>query len=279
MRLEGVFQIDKIIDSALEEDIGNGDITTTSIIDRSTKGQARLIAKEEMLLAGIEIFTRVFTRIDQEITVKCVYHDGDFVPSGYDIGTIHGSLQGILTGERTALNFLQHLSGIATLTRRYVEKTNPSKVKVIDTRKTMPGLRILEKYAVRVGGGFNHRHGLFDGILVKDNHIAAAGSITGALKKIKVNIPHTLKIEVEVEDIKGLEEAIAAGADAVLLDNMSVADMRKAVVLAKGKVLLEASGGVTLETIGEIAKTGVNLVSVGALTHSARSVDISLKMV
>ena len=279
MKLESAFKIDKIIDADLEEDIENGDITTAAIIDRSTKGQATLIAKEEILLAGMEIFTRVFTRIDPEISVKWIYHDGDIIPSGYDIGIIHGSLQGILTGERTALNFLQHLSGIATLTKKYVDKTNPLKVKVIDTRKTTPGLRILEKYAVRVGGGFNHRHGLFDGILIKDNHIAAAGSITRALKKITVNVPHTLKIEIEVEDIKGLEEAIAAGADAILLDNMSVEDMKKAVVLAKGKVLLEASGGVTLETIGEIAKTGVNLVSVGALTHSARSVDISLKMV
>jgi len=278
VKLESDFRIDTIIDAALEEDIGNGDITTASIIDSPAKGKARLIAKEEILLAGLGIFKRVLTRIDPDITVKWNFDDGDTVPRGHVIGKISGSLQGILTGERTALNFLQHLSGIATLTKKYVDKIDPSKIKVLDTRKTTPGLRILEKYAVRVGGGFNHRLGLFDGILVKDNHIAAAGSITKALQKVRETAPHTLKVEVEVEDSKGLEEAIAAGADVVLLDNMSLEDMKKAVLVAKGKVLLEASGGVTLETVGEIGRTGVNLVSVGALTHSARSVDISLEV-
>ncbi|MBN1225965.1 MAG: carboxylating nicotinate-nucleotide diphosphorylase [Deltaproteobacteria bacterium] len=278
MKFESDFRIDKIIDAALEEDIGNGDITTASIIDSPAKGKARLIAKEEILLAGLEIFTRVLTRIDPDITVKWNFDDGDTVPRGHVIGTIAGSLQGILTGERTALNFLQHLSGIATLTKEYVDKTDPSKIRVVDTRKTTPGLRILEKYAVRVGGGFNHRLGLFDGILVKDNHIVAAGSITKAIQKVRETAPHTLKVEVEVEDIRGLEEALTAGADVVLLDNMSLEDMKKAVLVAKGRVLLEASGGVTLETVGEVVKTGVNLVSVGALTHSARSVDISLEV-
>ncbi|TET93591.1 MAG: carboxylating nicotinate-nucleotide diphosphorylase [Desulfobacteraceae bacterium] len=272
-------QIDKIIDSALEEDLGPGDITTSAIIDSSLKGKARLLAKEEIILAGIEVFSRVFSRLDPEIVVECTYHDGDVVPNGYDIGIIRGSMRGMLSGERTALNFLQHLSGIATLTKRYVEKIDPSKVRVIDTRKTTPRLRILEKYAVRMGGGFNHRFGLFDGILIKDNHIAAAGSISKALAKIKANVPHTLKIEVEVEDIKGVEEAIGAGADAILLDNMSVKEMKEAVSIARGRVLLEASGGITLESIGEISKTGINLISIGAITHSARSVDISLEVI
>jgi nicotinate-nucleotide pyrophosphorylase (carboxylating) len=272
-------QIDKIIDSALEEDLGPGDITTSAIIDSSLKGKARLLAKEEIILAGIEVFSRVFSRLDPEIVVECTYHDGDVVPNGYDIGIIRGSMRGMLSGERTALNFLQHLSGIATLTKRYVEKIDPSKVRVIDTRKTTPGLRILEKYAVRMGGGFNHRFGLFDGILIKDNHIAAAGSISKALAKIKANVPHTLKIEVEVEDIKGVEEAIVAGADAILLDNMSAKEMKEAVSIARGRVLLEASGGITLESIGEISKTGINLISIGAITHSARSVDISLEVI
>jgi len=271
--------IDTIIDTALDEDVGSGDITTSAIIDSSLKGKAQLLAKEEILLAGIEVFSRVFSRLDPEIVVECTYHDGDVIPKRANIGTVTGSMRGILSGERTALNFLQHLSGIATLTRQYVEKTDPSTVRVIDTRKTTPGLRVLEKYAVRMGGGFNHRFGLFDGILIKDNHIAAAGSISEAVKKTRATVPHTLKIEVEVEDIKGLEEAIEVGADAILLDNMSVKEMKEAVSIAGGRVLLEASGGITLETIEAISKTGINLISVGAITHSARSVDISLEVV
>ncbi len=272
-------QIDKIIDTALEEDLGPGDITTSAIIDPSTKGEARILAKEDIILAGIEIFSRVFSRLDPEIVVEHTYHDGDVVPNGDDIGIVRGSMRGILSGERTALNFLQHLSGIATLTRTYIEKIDPSSVRVIDTRKTTPGLRILEKYAVRMGGGFNHRFGLFDGILIKDNHIAAAGSISEALAKIKEKLPHTLKIEVEVDDIKGVEEAIGAGVDAILLDNMSVKEMKKSVSIAGGRVLLEASGGITLESIWDISETGVNLISVGAITHSARSVNISLEVI
>ena len=272
-------QINKIIDIALKEDLGPGDITTSAIIDPSIKGKARLLAKEEIILAGVEVFSRVFSLLDTEIVVECNYHDGDVVPEGDYICIVKGSMKGILSGERTALNFLQHLSGIATLTRRYVEKIDPSQVRVIDTRKTTPGLRILEKYAVRMGGGFNHRFGLFDGILIKDNHIAVAGSISEALAKIKGRVPHTLKIEVEVDDIKGVEEAIRAGADAILLDNMSLEEIREAVSIAGGRVLLEASGGVTLESIEGISQTGINLISVGAITHSARSVDISLEVI
>jgi nicotinate-nucleotide pyrophosphorylase (carboxylating) len=210
--------------------------------------------------------------------VESQFHDGDVVRDGAWIARLKGPLKGILIGERTALNFLQHLSGIATLTRRYVEKTYPATVRVVDTRKTTPGLRILEKYAVRVGGGSNHRFGLFDGILIKDNHIAAAGSISRAVERLKSRVPHTVRIEVEVTDIKGLEEAINAGAEAVLLDNMSLEELGRAVSVAGGRVILEASGGVNLESIGEIAKTGVDLISVGAITHSARSVDISLEV-
>ena len=271
--------IDKIIDSALEEDLGPGDITTEALVDLSVNGEARLIAKEEIILAGIGVFSRVFSRLDPEIVVETKYRDGEAVSNGEDIGIVKGSMRGILSGERTALNFLQRLSGIATLTRKYVERTDSSKVRVIDTRKTTPGLRILEKYAVRRGGGFNHRFGLFDGILIKDNHIAVAGSIAKALARIKGRVPHTLRIEVEVEDIKGVEEAIGAGADAILLDNMSLKEMREAVSIAGGRVLLEASGGITLESIEEVSKIGINLISVGAITHSARSVDISLEVI
>ena len=271
--------IDKIIDSALEEDLGPGDITTEALVDLSVNGEARLIAKEEIILAGIGVFSRVFSRLDPEIVVETKYRDGEAVSNGEDIGMVKGSMRGILSGERTALNFLQRLSGIATLTRKYVERTDSSKVRVIDTRKTTPGLRILEKYAVRRGGGFNHRFGLFDGILIKDNHIAVAGSIAKALARIKGRVPHTLRIEVEVEDIKGVEEAIGAGADAILLDNMSLKEMREAVSIAGGRVLLEASGGITLESIEEVSKIGIDLISVGAITHSARSVDISLEVI
>jgi len=270
--------VDRIIENALDEDIGPGDITTSAIVDPGLKGEARLLAKEELVLAGMEIFSRVFSILDPGITVESQFHDGDMVRNGAWIALLKGSMRGILIGERTALNFLQHLSGIATLTRKYVEKTYPATVRVIDTRKTTPGLRILEKYAVRIGGGANHRFGLFDGILIKDNHIATAGSISKAVERLKPRVPHTLRIEIEVTDIKGLEEAINAGADAVLLDNMSLEEMSSAVSIAGGRVILEASGGVTLESIGEIAKTGVDLISVGAITHSARSVDISLEV-
>lgn len=279
MKVNSFSHIDTIIDTALKEDLGPGDITTSAIIDSSLKGAAQLVAKEDMMLAGIGIFSRVFSRLDPEIDVQCRYRDGDAILKGVAIGTVTGSMRGILSAERTALNFLQHLSGIATLTKKYVEKIDPSTVRVIDTRKTTPGLRVLEKYAVRMGGGFNHRFGLFDGILIKDNHIAAAGSVSAAIAKTKAAVPHTLKIEVEVEDVKGLEEAIKAGTDAILLDNMSLKEMKEAVLIAGGRVLLEASGGITLETIEEVSRTGITLISVGALTHSARSVDISLEVI
>jgi nicotinate-nucleotide pyrophosphorylase (carboxylating) len=271
--------VDRILENALDEDIGPGDLTTLAIVDPEITGEARLLAKEELVLAGMEFFSRVFSLLDPGIEVESTFHDGDVVQDGTCIARVKGSMRGILSGERTALNFLQHLSGIATLTRRYVEKTYPAEVRVIDTRKTTPGLRLLEKYAVRVGGGSNHRFGLFDGILIKDNHIVTAGSISRAVERVKAHVPHTVRIEVEVMDTKGLEEAISTGADAVLLDNMSLEEMSSAVPIAGGRVLLEASGGVTLESIGEIAKTGVDLISVGAITHSARSVDISLEVV
>ena len=259
--------VDRILENALDEDIGPGDITTSAIVDSEIRGEAQLSAKEDAVLAGMEIFSRVFSLLDPGIEVNSKFHDGDVLRDGTYIAQLKGSLRGILIGERTALNFLQHLSGIATLTMAYVDKTKPSQVRVIDTRKTTPGLRLLEKYAVRVGGGSNHRFGLFDGILIKDNHIVAAGSITRAVERVKAHVPHTVRIEVEVTDTKGLEEAISARADAVLLDNMSLEEMSSAVSIAGGRVLLEASGSVTLESIGEIAKTGVDLSSVGANDH------------
>lgn len=278
MNTHYLLPIDRIIDAALEEDLGPGDITTTAIIDASLVGEARLLAKEEIVLAGIEVFARVFTRLDPSVVVACDYNDGDLIAHGTFFATIRGPMRPILYGERTALNFLQHLSGVATLTRAYINKAGTARVRVIDTRKTTPGLRILEKYAVRMGGGFNHRFGLFDGVLIKENHIAAAGSIANAVERVRAFAPHTIKIQVEVEDLIQLKEAIAAQADAILLDNMTPELMRQAAAIAQGRIPLEASGGINLETIEEIAQTGVDLVSVGRMTHSARSVDISLRV-
>ena len=278
MNVNNYLNVDSIIKDALLEDIGSGDITTTTIIDAPLGGKAILLAKEEMVLAGMDIFSRVFNYIDPKIAVYCDYSDGDLIKKNTQLCTIKGSLRTILQGERTALNFLQHLSGVATLTRKYVEKTKFAKIRVIDTRKTTPGLRILEKYAVRMGGGFNHRFGLFDGVLIKENHIIAAGSITKAVERVRAFASHTIKIQVEVENLEELMEAIAARPDAILLDNMPIEQIREAVFLNAGKIPLEASGGIDLDTIEEIAKTGIDLVSVGRLTHSARSIDISLRV-
>lgn len=271
--------LDPIIHLALREDLGHTDLTTDAIVDPEARGKALLWARQELVLAGLSVFTRVFSILSSEITFTHYFQDGQLVPSGERICLLSGPLSPIMKAERTALNFLQRMSGTATLTRVYVEKVGSEKIKVLDTRKTAPGLRVLDKYAVRMGGGFNHRFGLFDGILIKDNHIAAAGSIGKAVDLARSKAPHTIKVEVEVEDLAGLEEAIDAGADVVLLDNMTPDAMRKAVKKAGGRVVLEASGGINLNTIEEIARTGVDLISVGALTHSAPAVDISLELV
>ena len=271
--------VDRIIRFAIEEDLAIGDLTTDAIISPEISGRASLLAREELVLAGLPVFKKVFLEVSPEIAFKDYFNDGDLVPGGETVCLLTGPLSPILKGERTALNFLQRMSGIASLTRQYVEKVKPFEVKILDTRKTVPGLRCLDKYAVRMGGGCNHRFGLFDGILIKDNHIAAAGSITRAIALARKNTPHTLKVEVEVEDRPGVEEALAAGADAILLDNMVPDQIEKAVRFVEGRALLEASGGISLDTIQEVAKTGVDLISVGALTHSARAADFSLEMI
>jgi len=268
----------RIIRAALEEDIGLGDLTTEATIDSEANGKASLLAKEELILAGLPVFKYVFNEINSEIEFEEYYNEGALVPAGETVCIIKGPLSGMLKGERTALNFIQRMSGIATLTRRYVDRVKGLKVKILDTRKTAPGLRLLDKYAVRTGGGSNHRYGLFDGILIKDNHIAAAGSIKRAIELAMKNVPHTLKIEVEAEDLQGVEEAYKARADIILLDNMTLEQMRKAVGMLKGKVKIEASGGINLNTVEDVAKTGVDLISVGALTHSARAADFSLEI-
>ena len=268
--------IDRLIDFALEEDIGSGDITTRVTVDPDLTGTAVLIAREEAVLAGLDVFKRVFRKVDPRTRFDDSFMDGDIISAHQVVSTIHGSISSILKAERTALNFLQRMSGIATMTHRYVEKVMEFDVKILDTRKTAPGLRWFDKYAVRVGGGTNHRFGLFDGVLIKDNHIAAAGSVEQAVKKAKSMAPHTLKVEVEVEDIEGVKQAVDAGADIIMLDNMSVETMRQAVQVVSGRAIIEASGGVNLDTVADVAGTGVNFISVGALTHSPAAVDFSL---
>jgi nicotinate-nucleotide pyrophosphorylase (carboxylating) len=268
----------RVIRTALEEDIGAGDITTTAALIGDEMGVARATAKTEMVVAGIDLFGEVFLTLDPSLGFTAQRQDGEKVAEGDLLAEISGRLASILTAERVALNLLQRMSGIATMTRRYVDAIAGTRAKILDTRKTAPGLRILDKYAVRAGGGCNHRFALYDGVLIKDNHIVAAGGIGPAVKRVRARIPHTLKIEVEVKNGAELEEALAAGADAVLLDNMSLAEMASAVARVEGKIPLEASGNMTLERIKEVAGTGVDLISVGALTHSVTAADISLNV-
>ena len=270
--------VKEIISLALKEDLGSGDITTDAIIKKQSKAKAKLIAKEEFVLAGLPIFKAVFKQLSNEVLFEDFYKEGDIVRNRDVICYVSGPISAILKAERTALNFLQRMSGIATAVRSFVKKISHTKVKILDTRKTAPGMRLLDKYAVRVGGGFNHRFGLFDGILIKDNHIAAVGSIKKAIQYVKAIAPHTLKIEVEVETLDQLKEAIDSGADIVLLDNMGLDEIKQAVQIAKGKVLIEVSGGIRLDNVEEIAATGVDFISVGEITHSVRGVDISLEL-
>lgn len=269
---------DNLLRTALAEDIGMGDVTTLSTVPEDSNSHGRFIAKERCVICGLEVLTRVFELVDPRIVVKANVADGALVQKGDIIATISGPARGILTGERTALNLLQRLSGIATKTHDAVTQVEGTGARIIDTRKTTPGMRGLEKYAVRVGGGLNHRIGLFDGVLIKDNHIRAAGSITAAVRQARANVHHLLKIEVEVENFAQLEEALACGADVIMLDNMSLADMKEAVRIISGRALTEASGNMGEKDLRQVAKTGVNFISIGALTHSARAMDISLRL-
>ncbi len=268
--------LDRIIENALAEDIHTGDVTTLAVVGEKRAALARLIAKEPLVLAGIEVAARVFHLLDPSVSFTGFYSDGARLAAGDVIAELSGNAASLLQGERVALNLLQRMCGIATLTARYVAAVEGTGARVVDTRKTAPGLRVLDKYAVRVGGGTNHRGGLYDGVLIKENHIAAAGGITTAVSRARSYIPHTLKIEVETESMAEVAEALAAGADIIMLDNMSPAAMREAVTLIGGRALVEASGGVNLETIREIAATGVDIISIGALTHSCRAMDISM---
>lgn len=269
--------IDGIILNALREDMALGDMTTDSLIPEDSKSHALLIAKDNGTIAGLDVAERVFKLLDPDTVFTRRIQDGERVKKGDVIAEIEGNTRVLLKGERTALNFLQRLSGIATKTAEFCDRVKGLPVRIVDTRKTTPGLRFLEKYAVRAGGGYNHRYSLSDGVLIKDNHIQAAGGIKEAVEKARRNIPHTAKIEVETETLRQVEEAIEAGADIIMLDNMSPDMMREAVRLINKRAVVEASGNVKLDNVYEIASTGVDIISVGELTHSVKAFDISMK--
>ncbi len=269
--------LNDLIEKALKEDVGTGDITTLSTIPADKTITGRFIAKESGILCGVDVVRAVFAFVDPSIELNFSYKDGDKIVKGEVIATVSGLARSILTGERLALNLLQHMSGVATRTGEAVEKVQGTHARIADTRKTTPGLRVLEKYAVKCGGGSNHRFNLADGVLIKDNHIEAAGGITAAVEMARKNIPHTLKIEVEVETFEQLNEALAAGADIIMLDNMSNEDMKKAVEIVNGRAITEASGNMGEKDLRAVAETGVDLISIGALTHSVKALDISLK--
>ncbi len=269
--------IDRYIMNALQEDITSEDVTTNAIMPEARQGKADLICKEDGIICGLEIFKRTFELLDDTAVFEAYVKDGDEVKKGQLMGVIKGDIKALLSGERTALNYLQRMSGIATYTRMYAKELEGKKTKLLDTRKTTPNMRPFEKYAVKVGGGTNHRYNLSDGVLIKDNHIGAAGSITKAVALAKEYAPFVRKIEVEVEILEQLDEALAAGADIIMLDNMDNDTMKEAVRRVAGKAETECSGNVTAERLAEIAEIGVDYVSSGALTHSAPIMDISLK--
>jgi nicotinate-nucleotide pyrophosphorylase (carboxylating) len=270
--------VETAVAAALAEDLGSeGDITTDAIVPAEAKGEAAIVARQAGVIAGLDLVEAAFRTLDPHIRFVRMIADGGTVASGGTIATVAGKSRAILTGERTALNFLGRLSGIASLTAAYVKAVERTGVRIACTRKTTPGLRALEKYAVRAGGGVNHRFGLYDAVLVKDNHIAVAGGLTKALERLSPRTGHLVRVEVEVDTLDQLKEALEFPIDAVLLDNMDVETLRQAVKFVAGRVTTEASGGVTLETVRKIAETGVDLISVGALTHSPRNLDSSLE--
>lgn len=277
MTLDTIYMHD-IIMNALKEDMPLGDITTDNIISSESTTRATFLAKQDAIIAGLQVAQHVFEILDPGVKFTAFIKDGDRVKKGDIIAAVSGPTRALLKGERTALNFMQRLSGIATLTNKYVQIVKDLPVKVTDTRKTTPGLRILEKYAVSAGGGSNHRYSLSDGVLIKDNHIAAAGGIRNAVELVRKSIPHTVKIEVETESIEDVQEALDCKADIIMLDNMSNDQMTEAVKLINKRALVEASGNINEDTIYEVAKTGVDIISIGKVTHSAGSIDISMNI-
>jgi nicotinate-nucleotide pyrophosphorylase len=270
------FKLDCWLKNWLEEDIGSGDITTEAIVPRQAVTTAYVQAKETGILAGGTVAASVFRLLDEGVQTTLLVKDGSPLAKGQIIAEIKGSARAILSGERLALNLLQHLSGIATATSAFVSLVGEYPARIVDTRKTIPGLRLLEKYAVRVGGGYNHRLGLYDAVLIKDNHIKVAGGIKPAIAAARDSISHTCRIEVEVESLTGAAEALAAGADIIMLDNMEPKAMRQAIELIDGRAVTEASGGIDRTTVAAVAATGIDVISVGALTHTIKALDISL---
>ena len=271
--------LDSFLINALREDIGTGDVTTLSCVPESAVSRGEFRAKADGVVCGIDVLSRVFALLDPKVTVTPLLKDGDRVCKGGVIAKIEGPSRSVLTGERVALNLIQHMSGIATASAAAAESVKGTRARIADTRKTTPGLRVLEKYAVKTGGGSNHRFNLSDGVLIKDNHIVAAGGIKNAVEAVRRNIPHTLKIEVETENMAQIDEALEAGADIIMLDNMSIEDMKKAVEHIAGRAVTEASGNMGERDLREVACTGVDIISIGALTHTVKALDISLKFV
>ena len=270
--------VDRLIDLAIAEDIGSGDITTDSLVAPGLDGRAVVLAKEPLVLAGLQTARQVFARFDDQIVFETTQKDGDEIHAGETFIKLAGRLAALLKAERIALNFLQRLCGIATHVRTYMDEIGDSPVRLVDTRKTTPGWRILEKYAVRVGGAANHRMGLYDGVLIKDNHIAACGGVKPAIDRARKDISHLVKIEVEVSTLEEVGQAVAAKADVIMLDNMNLKEIRQAVDLIGQNALVEVSGNVTMDRLKALAETGVDLISIGALTHAARAVDISMRI-
>ncbi|WP_375772956.1 carboxylating nicotinate-nucleotide diphosphorylase [Archangium gephyra] len=273
--------LDRLISLALEEDLGAaGDITTEALVPVDAQGTAELIAKERLVLAGLDTFARVFARVDPDVRIELLARDGQEVQPKALVARVRGRMRALLTAERTALNIVQRTSGMATMAQQVMGAVRGTKLRILDTRKTAPGMRSLSKQAVKAGGAFNHRFGLFDGVLIKDNHIAAVGgSVREALRRARTNAPQLVKIEIEVTNLEQLAEALEEGADVVMLDNMDDEQIRRAVELTAGRIPLEVSGGITLERLPRLAKLGVDFVSMGALTHSARAMDLSLEIV
>lgn len=270
-------QADHLIMEALKEDISSEDVTTNSVMKERVTGEVELICKQDGVIAGLDVFTRVFTLLDPETEVELYCKDGENVKNGQLMGKVTGDIRVLLSGERVALNYLQRMSGIATYTHSVAELLKGSKTKLLDTRKTTPNMRIFEKYAVRVGGGYNHRYNLSDGVLLKDNHIGAAGGVKEAVRMAKEYAPFVRKIEVEVENLDMVKEAVEAGADIIMLDNMTTEEMQEAIAVIDGRAETECSGNVTKENIGRLTELGIDYISSGALTHSAPILDISLK--
>jgi len=271
--------VQQLIALALEEDLGRGDVTSEALVPLSLEARGEVVVKAPGVLAGLEVAGAVFGAVDPGLSWQLLAADGAAVAPGQVVARVAGRARSLLSAERPALNFLQRLSGIATLTARYVEVLRGTRARLVDTRKTTPGWRFLEKMAVRAGGGYNHRLDLAGGILIKDNHLVLSGNdIAGAVRAARAAAPHTLRLEIEVTNLAGVEAALAAGAEVILLDNMSLQEMRRAVELVAGRVLLEASGGITLETVRAVAETGVDLISCGAITHSACALDMSLEV-